>query len=80
MKLTTCKGAFSGTITECAAWLEKMQPAYASVEVEMQGETAEASVETPDGMESGWENTQELRAALREARDEAYAECESRLV
>lgn len=75
MKLTTCKGTFIGTVTECAAWLETMQPSTVSVEVEFNNETAEVEVETPDGMESGWESTKALREALREAFVQASIEC-----
>jgi hypothetical protein len=31
MQLHTNKGNFSGTVIECAEWLEKMQPAFVSV-------------------------------------------------
>ena len=31
MKLETCKGKFSGSMVECIAWLEEMQPAIAEV-------------------------------------------------
>ena len=75
MKLTTCKGTFIGTVAECAQWLETMQPATASVEVELNSETAEVEVETPNGMESGWEDTKALRAALRAALVQASIEC-----
>lgn len=75
MKLTTCKGTFIGTVTECAAWLEMMQPATVSVEVELNDDTAEVEVETPDGMESGWENTKALRVAIRAAWVQASIEC-----
>jgi hypothetical protein len=75
MKLTTCKGTYNGTVTQCAAWLEMMQPATVSVEVELNNETADVEVETPDGMECGWENTQALRAAIRAAWVQASIEC-----
>ena len=75
MKLTTCKGTFIGTVTECAAWLEMMQPATVSVEVEFNNETASVEVPTPRGMDSGWQSGRTLREALREAWGQAYIEC-----
>ena len=75
MKLITCKGAFDGTVAQCAAWLETMQPATVSVEVELNDETADVEVETPDGQECGWEDTKALRAALRAAWVQASIEC-----
>lgn len=75
MKLTTCKGTYNGTVTECAAWLEMMQPATVSVEVEHNNETASVEVLTPRGMESGWQNTRRLRDAIREAWVQASIEC-----
>ena len=75
MKLTTCKGTYSGTITECAAWLEMMQPGTVSVEVEFNDKTSEVEVLTPRSMESGWQNTRRLRDAIRAACVEASLEC-----
>lgn len=75
MKLTTCKGAFIGTVAECAVWLETMQPSTVSVEVEFNNETASVEVLTPRGMESGWQSSRSLREALREAFVQASIEC-----
>ena len=75
MKLTTCKGTYNGTITECAAWLEMMQPATVSVEVEFNNKTANAEVLTPRGMKFGWQSGRTLREALRAAWVEASIEC-----
>lgn len=75
MKLTTCKGTFIGTVAECAQWLETMQPATASVEVEFNNKTASVEVLTPRGMESGWQSSRSLREALREAFGQASFEC-----
>lgn len=33
MKLSTCKGEFEGTPTECSAWMEMMQPSMVAVVV-----------------------------------------------
>ena len=75
MKLKTSKGSFNGTIAQCAAWLEMMQPAFVRVEVETDSDVADSEVLTPRGMERGWENTRELRAAIRAAWVEASVVC-----
>ena len=75
MKLKTCKGAFNGTVAECAEWLEMMQPSTVSVEVEFNDKTSEVEVLTPRGMESGWQSGRTLREALREAWVQASIEC-----
>jgi hypothetical protein len=75
MKIKTSKGAFNGTVSQCAQWLEMMQPAFVRVVVELDHDAAESDVVTPLGMECGWENTRELRAAIRTAWVEASVEC-----
>lgn len=75
MKINTCKGSFIGTIWDCANWLEMMQPSTVSVEAQFNNETANVDVLTPRGMESGWQNTRQLRDAIRAAWDEGRVEC-----
>ena len=75
MEIKTCKGRFAGTVAECAEWLEMMQPATVSVEVECNDKTASVEVPTPRGMSSGWQSGRTLREALREAGGQAACEC-----
>ncbi len=75
MVINTCKGRFSGTVAECAEWLEMMQPSTVSVEVEFNDKTSEVDVPTPRGMDSGWQSGRTLREALREAWGQASFEC-----
>jgi hypothetical protein len=75
MQIETCKGQFTGTVAECAEWLEMMQPATVRVEVECNDKTASVEVATPRGMESGWQSGRVLREALREAWGQASCEC-----
>ena len=41
MRLETCKGTFEGGLSECVAWLDEMQPGFASVRVDCHSETIE---------------------------------------
>lgn len=75
MKLKTNKGALDGTVTYIAAWLEMNQPSVASIEVELNHITSTVDIETPEGQESGWENTLDLRKSIRAAWVQASIEC-----
>ena len=75
MVIDTCKGRFAGTVAECAEWLEMMQPATVSVEVEFNNKTASVEVPTPRGMDSGWQSGRTLREAMRAAWKEGRVDC-----
>jgi hypothetical protein len=71
MKLSTCKGEFEGTVHECSAWLESVQPSFVAVVV--------GGFEvTPDGLAEGscdesgfWTDGVVLRQLLLDTESEA---------
>jgi hypothetical protein len=75
MKLSTCKGDFVGSVRECSAWLQNMQPSMVAVVV---GSAEVALDESPDSLaldETGaWFHGKALQALLREAEMDARAE------
>ncbi len=72
MKLSTCKGDFVGSVQQCLAWLQNMQPSMVTVVVG----SVEVALDEPDDSlaidETGaWYHSAALQSLLSAAEAEA---------
>lgn len=71
MVIDTCKGRFSGTVAQCAEWLESYQPAVAHVLVRYNGAETSIIIDQDDE----WTDGEELRSMLLAAWKEGRVDC-----